>query len=117
MNLKIIFLIILMVLVVFTGCSSKGPGEYDSFAQCLYEKDAVMYGTEWCSHCQNQKKMFGKSFQYINYVDCDKYSNECLKNGIKGYPTWIINEEKYTGEQPLQRLASLTECKLEAAQK
>lgn len=106
------FLVILIISLAFAGCSSK-PGKYDTFANCLYEKGAVMYGTEWCSHCQNQKKAFGKeSFKYVNYVDCDKNSEECLKNGIKGYPTWIINEEKYSGEQPLVRLASLTNCTL-----
>jgi glutaredoxin len=111
---KIILLLILVISVaLITGCS-KGQGKYDAFANCLYEKGAVMYGTEWCSHCQNQKKAFGKeSFKYINYIDCDKNSEECLKNGIKGYPTWIINGEKYSGEQPLARLASLTDCKLE----
>jgi len=102
----------MLSLVLTAGCSNK-PGKYDSFAQCLTEKGATMYGTEWCSHCQNQKKMFGKSFQYVDYVDCDKYGDECLKNGIRGYPTWIIDGEKYPGEQPLQRLASLTDCKLE----
>ena len=114
MKLKVIFyfLFVLIILTIFEGCS-KGPGKYDAFAQCLFEKEATMYGTEWCSHCKSQKKMFGKSFQYINYVDCDRNSNECLKNGIRGYPTWIIGGEHYRGEQSLQRLASLTDCKLE----
>lgn len=114
MRLKFIFyfLFILLMSLVIISCSNK-PGKYDSFAQCLYENGAVMYGTEWCSHCQNQKKAFGKSFQYVNYVDCDKYSSECLANGVNGYPTWIIGGEEYTGEQPLQRLASLTDCKLD----
>ena len=106
------FLLSLLFFSLFlTACSDK-PGKYDTFATCLFEKGAKMYGTEWCSHCQSQKKMFGKSFKYIDYIDCDKDTNECLKNGVKGYPTWIIDGEKYTGEQPLQRLASLTDCKL-----
>ncbi len=71
-----------------------------------------MYGTEWCSHCKSQKKMFGKSFQYINYVDCDRYSDECLRNGIRGYPTWIIDGEKYPGVQSLGRLSSLSGCSI-----
>jgi len=113
MKLRLIFyfLFLLIFSLTLTACS-KGPGKYDTFAQCLFEKDAIMYGTEWCSHCQNQKKAFGKSFQYINYVDCDKYSEECLKNGVRGYPTWIINEESYSGEQSLPRLASLSGCEL-----
>lgn len=106
------FLFAIAVSLIFSGCAKK-PGKYDAFAQCLTEKGAAMYGTEWCSHCQNQKKTFGSSFQYIDYVNCDFNRDECLRNGIKSYPTWVINETKYSGEQPLFRLASLTNCKLE----
>ena len=37
--------------------------EKDTFAKCLTENNATMYGTEWCSHCKAQKELFGKSFQ------------------------------------------------------
>ena len=69
-----------------------------------------MYGTNWCSHCQNQKSEFGGSFNYINYVDCDKQRDQCVMAGIKGYPTWEVNGELFPGEQRLERLASLTGC-------
>lgn len=111
MRKTILFILLVMLSsLVLSGCSSK-PGKYDSLAQCLTEKGAAMYGTEWCSHCKSQKNAFGSAFQYINYIDCDFNSDECLKNGITGYPTWIINGEKYPGEQPLFKLASLTDCK------
>ena len=71
----------------------------DAFAQCLADKSVTMYGTEWCSHCKNQKKLFGSSFQYINYVDCDKNQQECSSAGVQGYPTWKINGQNYPGEQ------------------
>ena len=56
--------------------------------------------------------MFGSSFKYIDFVDCDKEKNECSKKGVKGYPTWMINGNKYPGEQELKRLASLSGCEL-----
>ena len=71
-----------------------------------------MYGTDWCPHCKDQKKLFGNSFQYIDYIDCDWNKEDCREAGIKGYPTWIINGEKYAGEQELDRLASLMGCEL-----
>ena len=71
-----------------------------------------MYGTEWCSHCQNQKKEFDSSFQYVNYVDCDKDREKCTEAEIRGYPTWRINGENYPGEQRLERLAVLSGCEL-----
>jgi len=87
-------------------------GTYDSFAKCLTEKGAVMYGTYWCQHCKNQKAMFGSSFQYVNYVECTQQESLCQANGIEGYPTWVINGNKYSGEKPLETLASLTGCEL-----
>ena len=62
------FLFLLIISLVMSGCSSQG--KYDTFAQCLTENEAVMYGTDWCSYCQNQKSLFGNSFNNIAYVNC-----------------------------------------------
>ena len=83
-------------------------GQYDEFAKYLTEQGIKMYGTEWCPHCKNQKKLFGNSFQYINYTDCDKNRNECSIAGITGYPTWKINNQTYPGEQSIERLVQLS---------
>jgi hypothetical protein len=88
------------------------PGEYDEFAQCLTEKGVKMYGTEWCSHCKNQKAMFGTSFQYVDYIDCDKNKNACSSAGVTGYPTWKVGGNNYPGEKQLNILASLSGCTL-----
>lgn len=87
----------------------------DDFAKCLTENNATMYGASWCSHCNNQKNMFGESVEYIRFVDCEvggKLSTECKAANIQGYPTWIINGKTYTGEQTLEKLAQLTGCSL-----
>jgi len=107
-----VVLIILTASLVLAGCSD-GPGKYDEFAQCLSEKDATMYGTDWCSHCKEQKSRFGSSFKYVYYVNCDLSKDMCMQNGIKGYPTWIINDTQYRGKQSLARLGFLTGCELE----
>ena len=113
-NPKAYLIIILVIVGIFYGYKSMAenvvkPGEYDEFAKYLTEKGVKMYGTEWCSHCKNQKKLFGDSFQYIDYIDCDKNRQECLSAGVQGYPTWRINEQNYPGEQSLERLAQLSE--------
>ncbi len=96
-------------LLMITGCNIN-TGNYDDVAQCLTDKDVTMYGTEWCSHCQNQKKAFGDSFDYINFVDCDRYNDECIVAGVEAYPTWKINDKLYVGEKPISFLAGLAGC-------
>ncbi len=107
------FIIILIIIGAIYGYKNITgrviePGQYDEFAQYLTEQGVKMYGTEWCSHCKNQKKLFGNSFQYIDYIDCDRNRKVCTDAGVKGYPAWNINGQNYPGEQSLQRLASLT---------
>jgi len=84
----------------------------DKFAECLADKGATMYGTEWCGHCKSQKEMFGGSFKYVNYVECPQNQQLCSENGINAYPTWIINGLPYTGGQSFERLSELTGCSL-----
>lgn len=95
-----------------TGNVVAGPGEYDSFAQCLTDSGAVMYGTDWCSFCQRQKDLFENSFRLIDSVDCDRNRRECQVQGVSGFPTWKINGQLYPGLQSLERLSELTGCEI-----
>ncbi len=108
---------IAIVAIYFLGVSLTGQatadGKYDDFAKCLTEKGAVMYGAEWCSHCKNQKNMFGSSFQYINYVECPDNPSLCNSEGIRGYPTWKIGGTLYSGERSLESLALRSGCPME----
>jgi len=94
------------------GIINKGPGKYDDFAQCLTDNEIIMYGTDWCPHCKDQKKLFGNSFEFVHYIDCDWNKELCLNEGIRGYPTWKINGESYPGTQSLERLSQLSGCEL-----
>ena len=106
----VIILIIISAIYGYKNITGKAiaSGQYDEFAQYLTDQDVIMYGTEWCSHCKNNKKIFRDSFQYINYIDCDKNKNACSAAGIGGYPTWNVGGKNYPGEQSLERLAQLT---------
>ena len=115
----IILILILMFTVIIYAVLSKsgtirntGPSELDGFAQCLTNKGATFYGTEWCGFCQQQKKMFGNAMQHINFVDCDKNRNTCTQERITGYPTWKIEGQYYPGLQQLQTLSDLTACEM-----
>ena len=107
-----VFIIIAVVLVLRPRSTGSN---YDSLAQCLTEKGAAMYGAYWCPHCKTQKEMFGNSFKYINYIECDARGENakpelCEQAGITGYPTWIINGKTYVGVRQFQELADATGC-------
>ncbi len=110
--------LILGLLIFFFTSSAGQPGPYDTFAQCLTEKGVVMYGAYWCPHCANQKKLFGSSFKYVTYVECDPGGKNpqpdlCQQKGVTSYPTWEINGEVESGEIPLPVLAEKSGCTLE----
>jgi uncharacterized membrane protein len=83
-----------------------------ALAQHLKKIDAKMYGGFFCSHCYEQKQLFGKEAfkDSINYIECapegkNSQAALCEKAGIKGFPTWDIKGQKYPGTRPLEELA------------
>jgi hypothetical protein len=77
-----------------------------------------MYGLYWCPHCQEQKAMFGKAFQYVPYVECAiKGSHEltaaCKAANIKLFPSWQFGSDTpKEGVYPMQELSDKTGCSL-----
>jgi hypothetical protein len=117
MKLKLNFLwigVIVVALASFLALKNLSPEQdiHGDFAKCLSDNGAIMFGTKTCGHCKNQKELFGGSFRYINYVECTEQMETCEQNGISGVPTWLINGEKYPGEQSLERLSQISGCDL-----
>lgn len=113
----IIVLLIAAAITSFLVIEGKKPGQYDALAQCLTKNNAKFYGAWWCSHCQAQKRAFGKSASYLPYIECQtqqsKQKQICIDAEIKGFPTWVFADgSRLTGEIPLETLASKTNCPL-----
>ena len=108
--------ILITVLLILAGCTA--AGKYDDFAKCLTVNEAKMYGAFWCSHCQNQKKSFGSSWQYVDYVECslpdgNSQTEFCSNARIEGYPTWEFKDKsRIEGEATFGQLAEKTGCSL-----
>ena len=99
------------------------PSKYDDFAKCIKNSGTEFYGAFWCQHCQNQKSMFGKSAQYLPYIECSTPDGKgqvpnCTEKGIMSYPTWFFpvsgtsTPERLNGEVSLEDLAKKTSCVL-----
>jgi hypothetical protein len=91
---------------------------YDAFAKCLASKNVKMYGLYWCPHCIEQKEKFGKSFQYVPYIECaikgsKELAPECKAAGTKNFPSWHFEGAPlHEGELSLEDLSGQTGCSL-----
>lgn len=110
--------LVLIPTVIYSVLVSR-PGnstQYDALARCLTEKGVKMYGAFWCPHCVSQKKDFGSSWQYINYIECSlpdgkTQTGECREAGIDGYPTWeFADGSRIGGQINPEDLAQKTDC-------
>jgi len=112
------FLVILSLALISKQENGSVSSQYDSFAKCLKEKGAVFYGAFWCPHCQNQKKIFGKSAKFLPYVECSTPDGRgqislCQQKKIDGYPTWeFADGSRELGEVSLAKLSEKTGCPL-----
>ncbi len=85
-----------------------------ALAEHLKEVGAKMYGAYWCSHCKDQKQLFGQeAVSKLNYIECDSQGknpqpNLCVAAGIKAYPTWEIDGKLQEGVVSLENLAKLS---------
>lgn len=74
-----------------------------NLAKRIESLDGHMYGAYWCSHCNNQKQILGQeAMKVVGYVECDKegmnsQNDLCREKKVPGYPTWIIDGQKYPG--------------------
>jgi hypothetical protein len=84
-----------------------------AFAEFLAANDVKFYGAYWCSHCQQQKSLFGAAAAAkLPYIECAKDGENsqrelCRTKGIKMFPTWAINGTLYPGSKNLQDIVTI----------
>ncbi|MBA0551602.1 hypothetical protein Golob_022478, partial [Gossypium lobatum] len=104
-----------------------------SLARHLHSIGAKMYGAFWCSHCLEQKEMFGReAAKLLDYIECfpdgyktgTKMIKACADANLEGFPTWVINGQNslyshisiydyaifqvLSGEMELEKLAEIS---------
>ena len=104
--ITLIFILVTISLIVFIYAKNS---HYVSpkTAKCIASK-STLYILTGCSACKIQEDLFGKNLKYINMVDCAVEPQKC--GNIQIVPTWIINKEKRTGVQSIEKLKELTGC-------
>ena len=114
---KILIGILMIGTLLVSGCTVgqaiAGGVTMEEFATCLAEEGAVMFGAEWCGHCQSQKKLFGEAFENVEYVECTEDQARCSSAGIRGFPTWKFKDgSSEPGTQTFATLAKKTGCQM-----
>lgn len=111
-------LVIIIGAIVAGILMSNKPSIYEDFAQCTAESGATFFGTFWCPHCIEQKRLFGKAADSLPYVECSTPDRSgqtpvCAEAKIESYPTWeFVNGERHSGVLSLEALSALTSCEL-----
>ena len=116
-----------MILIVLLIVAAGGVAIYlvkrprvsrlDAFAKCLAARQVKMYGLYWCTHCEEQKEMFGSAFQYVPYIECGTKGAHaeqpsCVQAGVKNFPTWQFATERHEGVLRLESLSEKSGCSL-----
>jgi len=112
----IILIFVAAAFLLFKGKKSYSQDSVDTFAKCLTDKGTVMYGAFWCPHCAKTKRMFGSSFRYIHYVECDprgdnEQSELCIQKSIDKYDTWEFSDgSRIVSEPTFEQLSEKSGC-------
>lgn len=92
---------------------TESPPGAVALAAKLKAAGAKMYGAFWCSHCYEQKQLFGKeAIGELPYVECfpDGWRQgvdmvpACKAADLEGFPTWVIGGKHLAGSQSFETL-------------
>ena len=114
---KLFIVLFFIIILLVSSCAASDPVK-DEFAKCLTENGAKFYGAFWCPHCAEQKKLFGGSIEYVDYIECSTPDRRgqtavCQQAGIESYPTWIFNDgSRLDGVLSMETLSEKTGCSL-----
>lgn len=108
----------ILFFVLITKTKNKSNIIFEKLGSCLEKKKTVFYGAFWCPSCRKQKRILGKTFKFVNYVECStpdgkEQTKECQEKNIKAYPTWEFEDgSRKEGVIKLDELSKILDCKL-----
>ncbi|MBI4018096.1 MAG: hypothetical protein HY368_00630 [Candidatus Aenigmarchaeota archaeon] len=83
-----------------------------AFAECLAEKQVLVFGQSSEVNTQTQLQVIGSFYRKV-YVDCTGANLQvCQQVGITQVPTTVYNNTPYIGVQTLQLYEELTGCRM-----
>jgi len=105
-----IIIIIAVILLAYYIINKDTNNLDEELAKCIGQ-NSVLYVQPGCSHCENQKRLFGDNIKHINQFLCNQDNwKTCSDLGITATPTWRIKDKNYRGTHSIETLKKLTGC-------
>ncbi len=101
--------IVILIIIGIFWMKKNGETSDEKTAKCIAGK-STLYVATGCGFCAQQEKLFGDYASLLNKVDCVYEPKKCADSGIKGTPTWIINNQSYSGVKTIQELQNIAGC-------
>jgi len=107
LTIGIIVLIILVVVSIVYF--QKSPTVVDEQTAKCIGGNSTLYTKSDCFYCKKQKDIFGENVKFLNIAEIGSWE-ELAKYNVTETPTWIINNQKYSGVKSIEDLKELTSC-------
>ncbi|MBU1136308.1 MAG: hypothetical protein KJ559_02255 [Nanoarchaeota archaeon] len=111
-NNNIILVILALVIIGFilTINSLNNNENYNiETIKCIGE-NSKLFVSKTCGHCAKQKMILEGYEEYFEIIDCFSETELCMENNIQAVPTWIINNQEYTGVKTFSELKEFSGC-------
>jgi len=109
-----ILVFLIAALYIFTDWFSKttgfsvGEDPDNELAKCLASNGSILYLSNSCPECSQQKSLFGTSaFKFLNVIECEN-NPKCSE--IKAFPAWKINNTIFYGLKTTKQLREISGC-------
>lgn len=110
-KIYLIMSIILVILIIgiFSIKLFYKESATESLTKCI-SNNSHLYSFTGCSHCQEQRRLFGDYYNLLSVTDCINDTQECVHMNVTATPSWYINDTMYVGYKSLKQLKELTGC-------
>jgi len=107
-------ILIILITIVIASISLiyyiKANGDYDNpTMKCIASKSKIIVSPT-CGWCEKQKQDLGETIDYFKFIDISKNPEILQQYNIKGTPSWIVNEQVYSGYKTVNQLKEITGC-------
>ncbi|MFA5174524.1 MAG: thioredoxin family protein [Candidatus Pacearchaeota archaeon] len=107
--LVLVLIVIAIIAIIYYVRGNNNSDE--AIIKCIAKNSKVVISPT-CSACAAQEKILGDYLNEFNLISIKDNPEILTQYNIKAVPTWIINNQTYTGVKTIDELADLTACKI-----